>query len=64
MRDLHYQARREALEADRRAREAAAYEASLPWLFRVSAKVETWGLIVLAEVASLGALVYITGMFR
>ena len=64
MRDLAFKARREAFEADRRAREAATYEASLPWLFRASARVETWGLIALAEVASLGALVYLTGMFR
>ena len=64
MRDLAFQARRAALEADRRAREAEAYEASLPWLFRVSAKVEVWGLIVLAEVSALGILVYLVGMFR
>lgn len=61
MRDPNFQAMRHALEADRRARAAEAYEASLPWVIRISTRLEVWVLVAAAELA---ALSYLAGIIR
>ena len=53
--------RRRALEAQRIQRENEEREAAMPLLFRISARLEVWVLIITAEAA---ALAFVGGMFR
>ena len=61
MKDLCYAERMRRLNAERMERERIAYEASLPWIFRISARIEVWALIFTA-----GALAsaFAGGMFK
>lgn len=59
---LIHSERKAMLEAERIQREREEYEASLPWIFRISARFETWALIGFLEIVSLAMLAKIVGL--
>lgn len=61
MKCICYAERRAKLASERSAKEREEFEANQPLMFRISARIEVWALVLTAEAA---ALAFAAGWFR